>query len=180
MADTPTQRLSLPPIAGRVLSVEFRREQDRFAHAILVSEDQQVVQRLDSLEGTGQDLWPPSPALQQLNIQQIANDRQAALMVGMAGKSHFSLSVTVEPESRQIVFDVACNYKMPPSFLGSTYRLAERGESIEQLDFKLDDRLPTRLVHDAASDTLEWLPDMDLSQPPALGRWCYCIGLRNL
>ncbi len=63
---------------------------------------------LASEEGSDQDEWPPSPPLQQLHVEDRAGGGRVALLVGMAGQSHWSLSVEALPALRQLVFDAAC------------------------------------------------------------------------
>ena len=43
--------------------------------------------------------------------------------VGLAGRSHFSASVTVHPQlADTLLFEIACRLQEPPEWLGSTYR----------------------------------------------------------
>ena len=48
---------------------------------------------LESIEGTATDDWPPSPPLQSLSIETLPDGRRVALLVGMAGRSHWSASI---------------------------------------------------------------------------------------
>ena len=167
MADVP-QSLTVESEAGSVLAVEFRRVEDRFWHEIVaIGSGRRVI--ASSIEGDPSETWPPSPALQQLSIQPLPDGNQVALLVGMAGKSHFSLSVTADQENRRLVFEAACRYQQVPLFVGSKYQLAAPG----QIHFALNDSLPTvatphddgMIVHPARAD---W-------PPPALARWWYAV-----
>jgi anti-sigma factor RsiW len=64
---------------------------------------------------------PASPPLQSLSIEPGAAG-PVALLVGMAGDAHWSLSVATEAGAAALVFDAACRAKSPPDYLGSRYR----------------------------------------------------------
>ncbi|MBL9123800.1 MAG: hypothetical protein JNG90_09220 [Planctomycetaceae bacterium] len=76
----------------------------------------------ESIEGTPEEDWPPSPPLQELHLEARPDGKQLALLVGMAGTSHWSLSVEFDPAAGTAVFDVACRVKRAPGGLGSRYR----------------------------------------------------------
>ncbi len=46
------------------------------------------------------------------------------MLVGRAGKSHWSMSVTADEDTPALIFDVACRLREPPGFLGTTYQLS--------------------------------------------------------
>ena len=90
---------------GVGLQVRFTRVGDRFAHCIefVVARNAIGVPLLTSVEGDNNSAWPPSATLQQLHIERrdgvgrsAETFSHVALMVGLAGRSHWSLSV--EPE----------------------------------------------------------------------------------
>ncbi len=107
---------------GRGLRVTFLWHRDRFAHTIAACDGQRLVPLLASIEGADRDDWPPSPALQQLSIEDRGGGKCVALLVGMAGTSHWSVSAETMPDSRRVVFDVACRIRQTPQQLGSGYR----------------------------------------------------------
>jgi len=76
----------------------------------------------ESIEGTPEEDWPPSPPLQELHLEARPDGKQLALLVGMAGTSHWSLSVEFDAAAGTAVFDVACRVKRAPGGLGSRYR----------------------------------------------------------
>jgi hypothetical protein len=158
-------------------AIEFQREADRYAHAIIVLQGDQPIYRATSQEGTSQDLWPASPALQQLSLQRVVGNRQAALLVGMAGKSHYSLSVTADEELQQITFDAACNYKSEPEFLGSTYRTELPAERQSPVQWIVEDTLPTRILAQN-NNSFSCVPTVEPPVPAGMGRWCYSLRLR--
>ena len=110
---------------GPALRVEFIRRSDRYAHTISIVDQLRGVQPvLESAEGTATDDWPASPPLQNLSIEELAPGRRAALLVGMAGRNHWSASVEPVPGRAALVFDVACRTANDAGRLGSTYELA--------------------------------------------------------
>ena len=109
-----------PDATGLRTSMEWRN--DRFAHVVDWVAGDQVFRLLESVEGSEEDCWPPSPALQDLSVEQRTQSRQVGLMVGMAGNSHWSISVENDPPQRLLIFDVACRVAGDPGPLGSQYK----------------------------------------------------------
>lgn len=113
---------------GEGLILEFQKLADRYAHSIVLRNSDFELSRLQSVEGTDTESWPPSPPCQQLSIeQQDAGD--VALLVGMAGKSHWSMSVQARIDEEMgplLEFDIACrlgNGVDSIDWLGSTYQV---------------------------------------------------------
>lgn len=108
------------------LEIDFAWHGDRYAHVIGIRmAGSALAPLLTSIEGDSETDWPPSPALQQLSIERGVDGIERAMLVGMAGKSHFSL--VVEPTEHGFHFDVACRAKAPPDWLGSQYLRPEPG-----------------------------------------------------
>jgi hypothetical protein len=119
--------------AGDGLRATFFWRVDRYAHRIERLENGVAITLLESIEGSELDRWPPSPPLQQLHVESLADGRDVALLVGMAGESHWSLSAEREPGAEALVFDVACRVKNQNPQLGSAYRSLVRQELREGL-----------------------------------------------
>lgn len=115
--------LTLPARGGATLRVVFARAGDRFTHRVEVGQDGgwQVV--AEALEGALDDAWPPSPPLQQLHTEARAADQTVALLVGMAGRGHWSLVVEPTADGTAFLFDAACRVSVVPAWLGSSYRV---------------------------------------------------------
>lgn len=112
------------------LRVRFFRQSDRFAHDVWVLDGAQWICALQSVEGSPEDDWPPSPPFQSLNVER-RDDRFVALLVGMAGKSHWSASAAIDPLLPCVHFDVACRVSAAcDPRLTSAYRTA-RGRLLE-------------------------------------------------
>jgi hypothetical protein len=108
---------------GVGLRVEFERRGDRYAHVISrVGPGGKVRPLLESVEGLPTDDWPASPPLQSLHMQELPDGKRAALLVGMAGRSHWSASIEIAPGKAEIVFDIACRCGAGRRQLGSEYR----------------------------------------------------------
>jgi hypothetical protein len=105
---------------GVGLRTTFVWRDDRYSHVVTLIEPEGEHTVLESVEGKPDDPWPSSPALQQLSVQGTGEQR-VALLVGMAGKSHWSMSVEVSQPQRGIVFDVACRLNESTESLGSSY-----------------------------------------------------------
>lgn len=106
---------------GRILRAQFVWHHDRFAHTVSVAAAGRSIPLLASREGQPDQAWPASPPLQSLSIEPGAAG-PVALLVGMAGAAHWSLSVATEAGSGALVFDAACRAKSMPLSLGSRYR----------------------------------------------------------
>jgi hypothetical protein len=129
---------------------------DRYAHRFEWNKDGQSLIGLQSLEGADHEAWPSSPALQQLNLQPNGSGGCCALLLGMAGKNHWSASIERQAES--LVFDIACRAPGPVQWLGSSYqinsscrRVAELVDGSYQLVYGGDGgRFVLRIVADRA------------------------------
>jgi len=107
------------------LRVRFWFCEDRYAHEIWLAAGGNWIAVLASLEGTPQEDWPASPPLQSLHFERAGTAGQTALLVGMAGKNHWSASVELDPAGDRAHFDVACRIRDPIAhLLASTYRAA--------------------------------------------------------
>lgn len=120
-------------LEGGPWRVTIERAGDRLAHRVDVRQGAGWRELLASIEGATDDVWPASPPLQELHTQTHGVAAPLALLVGMAGKSHWSLSASVQAAGETALFDVACRARAAAEFLGSTYRLAA-GIAVEQLD----------------------------------------------
>lgn len=109
---------------GSELRVAFRRQGDRWEHVLETNGARGDVLLASSMEGTPDDDWPPSPPLQSLSLETLPDGRSVALCVGMAGTSHWSLSVEPVADAAALIFDVACRVDRAAEWLGSTYELA--------------------------------------------------------
>lgn len=126
--------------------VVFFRQGDRYAHRVEVFDasggDWRAV--LETVEGMADEVWPASPPLQHLHVEKRA-EGPVALLVGMAGRTHWSAAVEVATDgsSRRVVrFDIAARVtgesrggaSVSSPRLGSTYRdLADATEASLQL-----------------------------------------------
>jgi hypothetical protein len=105
------------------LRVIFDWSGDRFGHRVerRVAGEWRLV--LETVEGSADEVWPPSPALQSLHIEH----REAgpvALLVGKSGTSHWSASVELLDSRTGFQIDIACRVQTAPGRLGSVYQVA--------------------------------------------------------
>jgi hypothetical protein len=101
---------------GKSLRLSFDWQGDRYGHRLEWCQGDQVAARLEAVPGEPGEPWPPSPPLQQLSLQEGGDGQAVLLLVGMAGRSHWSMSV--EPlAGRGWLFDVACRYQQVPAWL---------------------------------------------------------------
>jgi hypothetical protein len=108
---------------GVGLCVEFIWREDRYRHTIsLIDGDGSIVPLLESFEGVSEGDWPPSPPLQTLTFEELPDGRRVALLLGMAGRSHWSVSIEPLAGEAKIVVDVACRHSTKPASLGSHFR----------------------------------------------------------
>jgi len=112
---------------GIGLQVRFSWRQDRHCHTISLLVDDRPIPVFESVEGSSVEDWPPSPPLQQLSVEELRPETQVALLVGMAGKSHWSISIEPVSDGAAFVFDVACRSSETAKQLGSGYLLLAAG-----------------------------------------------------
>ena len=125
-SDAPILESEVLP--GLRLRVDFIKLADRYGHRLSVVQRDEtghetLVPLAESVEGASDEPWPPSPPLQSLSIEKLADGRTAALLLGMAGSNHWSASITQTVEGA-IEFDCACRYSQTPQALGSAYKAA--------------------------------------------------------
>jgi hypothetical protein len=104
---------------------------DRFAHEVSLAGAEQAELLLRSVEGAASEAWPASPPLQSLHVEE-QRGRQVALLVGMAGKCHWSAAVELDHEHSRLHWDVACRIRAGElAWLGSRYQSEARLELVE-------------------------------------------------
>lgn len=168
---------------GRGLRVTFVRHGDRIAHTVAAVDGDRFIPLLASDEGTDQDDWPHSPPFQELSVEHRDGGNGVALLVGMAGTSHWSLSVETNAEHRQLAFDVACRVKEPPSKLGSAYRamvkplLSDGVVSMQDLATVVVDNAADFATHTLHASEGGFIIEVDGSEAacPSTIRWRYTI-----
>jgi hypothetical protein len=111
-------------LSATPLRIRFAREGDRVSHCIELYEEGGFRTLLQSCEGTPAEDWPASPPLKELHFEDRPGGRRLALLVGMAGRSHWSASIELIPEVPVAVFDLACRIRLAPQSLGCRYEIA--------------------------------------------------------
>jgi hypothetical protein len=106
---------------GCRLSLSLLPEAGRYQQRLVVRDGGQAREWLLSCEGDHDELWPASPPLQQHSLQSAGDGRRFVLLLGMAGNSHWSLSIEEQPAEAALLFDVACRLQRAPAWLGSCY-----------------------------------------------------------
>ena len=134
-------------------SVNFLWTGDRFAHEVRLGD--RVVAR--SIEGDGDQDFPPSPPIQDLSIETLDMGK-AALGVGGAGRGHWSISVLIRDGGFD--FDIACRHPDAIDHLGSRYEIIDSrgwsaGSQTERDDagFK-----PTQIILPMTRWSYRWEP----------------------
>lgn len=157
------------------LQIAFTRQGDRFAHEIALIDEAETQPLLHSLEGSDADIWPTSGVYQELHVEDRPAGVQVALLVGMAGKSHWSLSCEVDPASQTLSFEAACRVRELPKWLGSSYAFAS-GVACEAGVL----RLPTGSCQFTSSaaivespESLCFIPDLRAETLPHTIVWSY-------
>lgn len=120
-------RTAIPGLAAGAVAVAFERSGDRWRHVVTLAGGL----LLESIEGPADPAadprWPASPVLTEVSVVDAAG-RPAILGLGLAGRSHFSVSIAAHPDRPDtLLFEVACRIQEPPGWLGSTYRATDGG-----------------------------------------------------
>lgn len=113
-----------PLLAAGNLQLRITTLHDRHGHAIEANINGSLVTLLESIEGDASQAWPTSPALQSLDITEL-DSGPVALLVGMAGRNHWSASYEARTSEEALILDWACRTTGEPGQLWTTYRLGE-------------------------------------------------------
>ncbi|MEQ8209966.1 MAG: hypothetical protein RH917_09040 [Lacipirellulaceae bacterium] len=180
---------------SRGVRVEFFQLADRYCHKIYLVAGERSVLALESVEA-GISSNHESPAYQDLNLEEIAGRKFAAL-VGMSGSCHWSLTVepSNDPQKPGILFDAACRMKAAIPRVSSVYQLSYEstlasGEAIHSVKTPLgkldiaalplkDEPQGTPPV-EVAYHQQELLVRREIAPPdqlPATVRWRYTLSL---
>jgi len=109
-------------LASDKLRVRFVFCEDRYAHEVQVADGADWRCLLRSVEGSPLEAWPASPPLQSLHMEDRGGNQRLALLVGMAGNSHWSASIELDTATSCARFDIACRVRAPAAApLMSTY-----------------------------------------------------------
>lgn len=181
-------RLSLSLDGDRLLQVIFVRQNDRIGHRLELQTGSQAPRVIaESWEGLADEAWPASPPLQQLHLEDRGGGQRVALLVGMAGRGHWSLVVEPTTDRRGFLFDAACRLSAAPTQIGSAYRWhVPPAEGEVELQVELPEALAFQSVKEVSAPvtadhpqlhtahvTLHWQPD--LPSLPATVRWRYRV-----
>jgi hypothetical protein len=159
---------------GRGIRVEFFWRGDRYGHTVSRIETNGAISPLlESVEGHSDDGWPDSPPLQTLSREMLPDGRPVALLVGMAGRGHWSASVEPIAGQAMMVFDVACRYAPSPGVIGPPPRLQSRY-------FARSPFASAHLSIDGGSATIPDVSNVLQISPPTIApqgttRWRYTI-----
>jgi hypothetical protein len=157
---------------GKRLRLEFTWRRDRYGHRIsLTAADGAIQPLLESIEGSPHDDWPPSPPLQSLTIENRPNDRPVALLLGMAGGSHWSASIEAVPGKTELIFDIACRHGANPGHLGSRYRRLMNSPD----DFLIRADSP-KVSHE---ESVMMIEPLDILTSSGTTRWCFILSAES-
>ena len=159
--------------------VTFVWHRDRFAHTVGIVDNERLSPVLASLEGSDDDDWPPSPPLQNLTIEDRREGHRVALLVGMAGTSHWSVSIEPAADEMAFIVDVACRVKTQPRNLGSVYRAMAVPAQVDSKAIVGGlvgvDAQRTESVLEIAESDIVVRPSHVASEAPITVRWQYRI-----
>ena len=120
---TSTHTLNSIARDGTGLRLHLHWEQDRYHHHIDWVSGALVTRLLESNETDSEESPLQRPVLQQVSVESRSSETEVALGVGMSGQSHWAMSIETVPESRALIFDVACRLTTPFENLASVYKL---------------------------------------------------------
>lgn len=151
---------------------------DRYAFEIHRHDGSQWQLLLKTPLGDTADDWPCNPPLQQISYEDLGQGIPAILGMGMAGTSHWSLSIH-EDRDQSLVVDVACRYSNAPRTLELTFQLARSDVAFNRKDARVElssgkHRIefnpgPDTILH-LANDLLIACPNT-IPSPRATARW---------
>jgi hypothetical protein len=167
-------------LRSKSLQLTLIWQHDRWRHEIAGVAAEHIVWR--SREGTSEDLWPPSPALQDLHVVAGANGNSTALLVGSTSVAHWSVSMEADAENDQLKFDLACRLKSAEGRLGNAYDSVRSCDKVSSTDLvvepiSLSEGVPSCRVQSDALGVSIVASDRN-SIVPRTVRWTYVIRSR--
>ncbi len=111
-------------LTSGIIKVQAELVGDRFAFTVLANCDGEWTPVLVSENGDESRGYPLSPPIQQAVLEWLPTNLAAILGVGMAGDGHWSISIA-ENHTGGVDLDVACRWKSPMAWLGSTWRIEQ-------------------------------------------------------
>lgn len=157
--------------------VVFRREGDRFTHRIEVrrspADDWRVA--CETAEGSPNDDWPSSPPFQQLHVERRPTG-PVVLLVGMAGRTHWSGAAEIAADGAGIRFDLAARSSEPPRCLGVRY-VSVDADACGRLAWSPHGDTECE-ISEKPGDGRTLRPRGPLQLPPATWTWKYVVGCR--
>jgi hypothetical protein len=154
------------------LRIVFQRLSDRIRHRVEVFDAGTWMPQLESVEATGSDEWPSSPPLQTLHVEE-RPDGPVALLVGMAGRSHWSASVAADKSRSRMTFDIACRTAAASQWLGSTYHWLVESENAARQETRIVPMAATLMSCDESQLVLK--AEIDQPSQQRTVRWGYSI-----
>lgn len=112
--------------------LEFDLRQDRWQHALSQSTAEGWRQRLTSIEGAADQIWPESPAFQYAQVERPGASVAEIQLLGQAGRNHYSGAIRCDVERQLIDFDLAVRIQSQPPvpLVVSTYLVANPGNLV--------------------------------------------------
>jgi hypothetical protein len=171
------------------LRIAFSWQDDRYGHEIAYVDQLTASTLLVTQRESDRLPWPASPPLQQISWLETVPGQRVALLVGMAGKSHWSFSVEADRGSVGLVMDVACRVPSQPEWLGSTYQCQYEvsGQTPGAACFDVGDRVCTVMAESpsgsqsvaisSSGTRLSIAPRLDRINTPVTVRWKYRVAL---
>ena len=156
------------------LRIEFHWLGDRFGHTLFAVNGSDSTRLLESVEGTSDDVFPPSPPIAELHQQ---ND--TLFLTGATTAGHWSVSVEPKLQGNQgcLVFDVACRLKSVTQQLSSSYKVASAHGDYQLRALPLEaDRVQSSCQINSLKTTHVFTCDFNSgSTLPVTLRWRYQI-----
>ena len=110
------------------LGVQFFKKNNRFGHVVSFGREDQLYKLVSYCEEETE--WPRNPPIQDVHFEDRDQSR-VLLGVGMAGRSHYSISIRSDLTTT-LEFEFACHIKSRAEFLGTQYFLADNGSSVHR------------------------------------------------
>lgn len=156
------------------IELAFHYGSDRWSHELSVLEGDGWTRLIRSVEGGAEDLIPPSPALQDLRLEQLGERVFEFQGMGQAGAAIYSAAIRLDVAAGEVAFDLCVRGKRADSAIQAQARYAVLA------GIPVPDRDDATAVVKCSTTRLRVVPTRIEAHPACECRWIESAGTRQI